>query len=618
MVSRTVGKCGEYFNVGSRAGDDGKHKIVPALQTKDDYRKLMMDILEPLIPYYSEGCARLRLGVTATNYDEASIELEAFSRPLWALVPFWAGGGRDTRFEEIYLKGLINGTDPASPEYWGGFHAFDQRFVEMAAIAYGLILAPQFLWDPMTEAQRQNLANWLNGINEYELPDCNWVLFAVLVNIALKKRGARYDAAKLEKYLKGADTFYLGDGWYRDGDSNQKDYYVSFAIHFYSLFYASVMEADDPERCRIYKERANEFAKTFIYWFDEEGRALPFGRSLTYRYAQVSFFSACLMAGVTPDFTAEDDDSIAVMKGLISRHLLDWMKRPIFDRDHVLTIGYGYPNLVMAERYNGPGSAYWSMKTFAVLMLPDEHPFWSAECAPMPKLEVQKPLCYADMLIRRYPGHVTAYVPGNYSPSGHGQTPAKYGKFAYDTVFAFNVSKSSHELHEAAPDSMLAFVINGYTYIRRVCCDFTVTDEYVESVWTPYDGIKVTSKVIPTESGHRRIHEIESSVECVAYDCGFAVEIDVPGESIASDGNMAHVGNNYASCTVRTGNFGTDCANAEPICGTGEIIVADPNTNLWYPMTRIPAVKYEIRKGSSRIETEVLVTYTPDRKEAGK
>ena len=36
----------------------------------------------------------------------------------------------------------------------------------------------------------------------------------------------------------------------------------------------------------------------------------------------------------------------------------------------------------------------------------------------MPKLEVQKPLCYADMLIRRYPGHVTAYVPGNYSPSG--------------------------------------------------------------------------------------------------------------------------------------------------------------------------------------------------------
>lgn len=42
------------------------------------------------------------------------------------------------------------------------------------------------------------------------------------------------------------------------------------------------------------------------------------------------------------------------MKGLIARHLRTWLKRPIFDRDHVLTIGYGYPNLTMAERYNAP------------------------------------------------------------------------------------------------------------------------------------------------------------------------------------------------------------------------------------------------------------------------
>ena len=32
------------------------------------------------------------------------------------------------------------------------------------------------------------------------------------------------------------DLTYLGDGWYQDGDSGQKDYYISFAIHFYSLF----------------------------------------------------------------------------------------------------------------------------------------------------------------------------------------------------------------------------------------------------------------------------------------------------------------------------------------------------------------------------------------------
>ena len=330
---------------------------------RKDFQELLLAILRPLLPYYSEEKAELVLGVTATNYDQKAIRLEAFSRPLWGLVPFWAGGGSAPEFEEIYRKGLAAGTDPKSKEYWGGFHAFDQRFVEMAAISYGLILTPEKLWEPLTDSEKDNLVNWLYGINEYELPVCNWVLFAVLVNIALKKLGRKYDADKLEKYLAGADSFYLGDGWYQDGDSGQKDYYVSFAIHFYSLFYARVMEKEDPDRCRLYKERADLFAKQFIYWFDEGGASLPFGRSLTYRFSQVSFFSACLMAGVEPFDTG-------IMKGLIVRHLCDWLEKPIFDRDDILTIGYGYPNLVMGERYNGPGSAYWAMKTFAVLMLP--------------------------------------------------------------------------------------------------------------------------------------------------------------------------------------------------------------------------------------------------------
>lgn len=565
---------------------------VNSLGTKLEYQKLLLDLLNPLLPYYSKGGARLRLGVTATNYDKVASELEAFSRPLWGLVPFWAGGGSAPEFEDIYLRGIINGTDPESDEYWGGFHPFDQRFVEMAAISYGLILTPDKLWDPLTTKQKENLVNWLNGINENELPVCNWVLFAVLVNIALKKCGAPYDAEKLEKYLDGADSFYLGEGWYRDGDSNQKDYYISFAIHFYSLFYAKVMQQEDPERSELYRKRAFEFAEQFIYWFDESGRALPFGRSLTYRFGQVSFFSACLIAGVEPF-------SYGVIKGLIARHLKDWMERPIFDREDVLTIGYGYPNLVMAERYNGPGSAYWGLKTFAMLMLPDDHPFWDAPSEPMINLLEQIPLKYADMLIRRYDGHTCAFVPGNYSPKGHGQTPAKYSKFAYDTLFSINVAKSSHELHEAAPDSMLAFVIDGYTYVRRVCNDFHVEDDYVESVWTPYRGIEVTSRIIPDGNGHRREHIIKSEIDCVAYDCGYAVQIDVDGESMTEEENRATVSNNYASCTV----YSEDGCKI----GTGEIIIADPNTNLYYPMTRIPAVRYDIEKGINRINTRVEI-----------
>lgn len=562
------------------------------LHSKEDFQKLLMEIIRPVIPYYTEEKAGIDLGVTATTYEQITIRLEAFSRILWGLVPFWAGGGKDAVFEEIYRKGLTAGTNPESKEYWGGFHAFDQRFVEMAAMAYGLILSPDILWEPLSEKEKDNLANWLYGINEYELPICNWVLFAVLVNIALKKLGRKYDAKKLEKYLAGADSFYLGDGWYQDGDSGQKDYYISFAIHFYSLFYARVMEEDDPERCALYKERAKIFAKQFIYWFDENGASLPYGRSLTYRFSQVSFFCACLMAGVEPF-------DIDVMKGMIVRHFCDWMKKPVFDRDGILTIGYGYPNLVMGERYNGPGSPYWALKTFAILMLPDEHPFWKAEAKPLPVLEKQKALVYADMLIHRYENHVTAFVPGKYSPAGHGQIVAKYGKFAYDTRFAFSVAKSEYEVHEAAPDSMLAFFINGYVYVRRICEEFRVSESEVYSRWIPYEGIMVESFIIPTETGHTRKHIITSDRECEAYDCGFAVEIDVEGEKQIQEGNQAQVENYYSGCQVV----------AEENEGEGVIIFADPNTNLLHPMTRIPAVHYRIHKGRNELTTKVNADY---------
>ena len=66
-------------------------------------------------------------------------------------------------------------------------------------------------------------------------------------------------------------------------DRPQKDYYVSFGIHFYCLLYARFMEKEDPEHTALFKERSKTFSESFIYWFDDEGKALPFGRSLTYR-----------------------------------------------------------------------------------------------------------------------------------------------------------------------------------------------------------------------------------------------------------------------------------------------------------------------------------------------
>lgn len=141
----------------------------------------------------------------------------------------------------------------------------------------------------------------------------------------------------------------------------KKDYYIPWAIQYYGLLYSKFAADTDPRRAALYRQRAQLFAQQFVYWFDANGAALPFGRSLTYRFAQNSFWAACIWAGLEPL-------PLPVMKGLIVRNFNWWLGQKMFDRDGILTIGYCYPQMYMAERYNAPGSPYWGMKSFCCLL----------------------------------------------------------------------------------------------------------------------------------------------------------------------------------------------------------------------------------------------------------
>lgn len=557
-------------------------------KTKQQLQQELLGLLQPLKEYYTDSRAGLKLGNTGACYPERTIQMEAFARPLWGLVPFWAGGGREEDFAAIYRQGLVNGTDPSHPDYWGSCVRCDQKFVEMAALAYGLLFAGDVLWEPLTEAQKAQAAAWLNEINRNEVADNNWLFFKVLTNIALKRLHAPYSQESLERCLARIEDFYLGDGWYQDGLTAQKDYYIAFAIHFYSLIYVKVMEEEEPERCRIWRQRASLFAGQFIYWFTERGESIPYGRSLTYRFAQTAFWSMAAVTGL-------EGFTLPVIKGIILRHLDYWMKQPIFDNKGILTIGYAYPCLHMAESYNAPGSPYWSMKVFAFLMLPDEHPFWSVQAAPLPALEPLKTLEYGEMVIQRNAHETVAYVPGVHYPNNQVHVPEKYSKFAYSSYFGFSVPRSGKRVTEAVPDSMLAFEISGHIFVRRMIQSFEIKDHIITSVWSPFDGITVETALIPIKNGHIRRHRIESSISCTAYDCGFAVSSRKEQYERAARGESAYAGNIECTCRVtsKKGN------------GAGMIIWGEPNTNLVTQNTEIPAVKYTIPCGIIEIETQV-------------
>lgn len=91
----------------------------------------------------------------------------------------------------------------------------------------------------------------------------------------------------------------------------------------------------------------------------DDGAEIPFGRSLTYRFAHAAFFAAYAFAGA-------QNESIpwGAVRHTVLTNLHHWFQYPITNAAGVLTIGYQYPNLLMSERYNAPGSPYWAFKAF--------------------------------------------------------------------------------------------------------------------------------------------------------------------------------------------------------------------------------------------------------------
>lgn len=562
------------------------------LNSRADFEALALELLNPLKGYYSEEGARLDLGVTAAVYDQNAVWAEAFIRPLWALVPLWAGGSTNTGFGERYRKGLAAGTNPKGKEYWGGFQDIDQRFVEMAAVACGLLMTPEVIWEPLSEQEKQNLARWLDGINHYECAACNWKFFGVLVNLALKSCGLPYDKERLEDYLDYIEGCYEGNGWYVDGQNGEKDYYVSFAFHYYGLLYAKFMKNEDGERCAEYRRRATVFGEEFVYWFTGDGSALPYGRSLTYRMAQVSFFSMCV---------AQELEVLPypVMKGLIVRHLLYWMDLPIRDRDGILTIGYGYPNLLMSEQYNAPGSPYWGMKAFAFLSLPEQHTFWKLEAAPLPELDKVRVLSNGSMMVQRVGGTVNAYVTGRRLPHHHVHVEEKYSKFVYSTSFGFSVPRSLRTLEEAAPDNVLAVEYNGMIYTKGITENAVIKDNVVTMEWSPCGGIRVETRISLLPDGHRREHRIQSEQSCHVVDCGFAIP-HISGTEWEQSREEHDIVVRYESGAFRV--HGVRQENGAP--GKAVLIHATPNTNLLHPKTVIPGMRYEVKPGIQMIVTD--------------
>lgn len=489
-----------------------KEKSNP-LSSRQDLVAALNTLLAAVDTQFPAGSSRFSLGDTSAHYATDVAQMEGLSRVLWGLFPLLAAGDT-TPFSDKYIAAIKQGTDPQSAGYWGEAGPYDQRLVEMAAYGLGLALLQDKLTERFSERELMNLHAWLNQITDATMPDSNWNYFAIMVQLGFKRAGLPYDQQAIDRRFAMMDAYYLGEGWYSDGPGRPKDYYISMAFHFYGLIYATL--SGDEARAKVLRQRSRLFADDFIYMSAADGASVPFGRSLTYRFAMVAFWSAVAFSGLEV-FTP------GIVKGIVLRHLRWWQQQPITDRDGILTLGFAYPNLAMCEDYNSPGSPYWALKTYLILALPESHPFWQADEQPLPALAEKRVIPHAQQILI-HTDHVTLLTAGQLELNNYVNTEAKYTKFAYSSRFGFTIERGRFGLKHAACDSML-LLADGDNYFRgrRECETVRVDENYIFSRWSPWHDVHIDSWLVPFGEWHLRLHRITSARTLQTVEGGFAV-----------------------------------------------------------------------------------------------
>lgn len=568
-----------------------KEKSNP-LSSRRDVLAYLNGMLGALDKQFPPGSSRFSLGETCAHYATDIAQMEGLSRALWGLFPLMAGGEGES-WSEKYLDAIKLGTDPQSAGYWGETGPCDQRLVEMAAYGLGLSLLGDKLLERFTEREVMNLHAWLSQITDAQMPDSNWNYFAIMVQLGFKRAGLPYDQRAIDHRFALMDAYYLGDGWYSDGPGRPKDYYISMAFHFYGLIYAAL--SGDEARADVLRERSRQFAQDFIYWSAADGASVPFGRSLTYRFAMVAFWSAVAFSGLEV-FTP------GIVKGIILRHLRWWQQQPITDRDGILTLGFAYPNLAMCEDYNSPGSPYWALKTWLILALPETHPFWLADEEPLPALAEKHVIPHAQQILihAEKSQHITMLTAGQLELNNYVNTDAKYTKFAYSSRFGFTIERGRFGLKHAACDSML-LLADGDDYYRgrRECEAVRVDENYLYSRWSPWHDVHIDTWQVPFGEWHLRLHRINSARALQTAEGGFAV--------MKTEHQIRERG-----CYLAAGNGSSVIVDLSPaITRLPDSIITPPNSSIMFPeCAAIPLLKTDIPRGESWLCCAVFASET--------
>jgi len=451
------------------------------------WRQSAADLLRPLVALMEPGRADLPISGQPSDHDVAADRVESFARPC-LLAGHWlqadpsgeeSGLSRDS-VSAWFREGLVAGTDPKSRHYWGPTANYHQHTVEMAALVLALEMARPWLWEPLSAAEKQQIADWFGTVRGVSLHANNHMFFCVLPTEFIGKEGFGLPADRpiVDRLLDHLESMHLGGGWFVDGMNEAVDYYNPFGFHYWGLWWSLLYGERDPDRAARWREWAESFLQDYVHFFAVSGEHPPFGRSMHYRFAASAPFAVAIKAGVK-----------SVQPGLArrvcTRNLAFFLKHPIGQAEGCLSAGWIDDFRTMAEPYCCPGSPYWAAKAFAPLLLPPDHTFWTEPEHPLPceQEDFSRAIAPATFVVRSNAGEVELLNAGtSINASNRRFGTAKYGKFSVRTGVG-QLTQTEHS--DYPPDCALtATLSNGTVYGRHTTHAVDVESDHMTCVYS--------------------------------------------------------------------------------------------------------------------------------------
>lgn len=361
----------EYFGNSKKSEINKEIEICSESCVKDYWKKCMLKIAKPVLESCASDNLKKNMPLYSNNVERAEkySHLEALGRTILGISLWIENETEDVDKEiirELAIKSIVNAVNENANDYMN-WDQGDQPLVDAAFMALGILQAKEQLWHKLPRETKNKLMHEMKKTRKIAPWRSNWILFSAIIEVFIYEFEGEDSCVKsvIDYAVSQFEQWYVGDGFYKDGDSFHFDYYESIVIHPFLLEISKRIPWIQHEK---YITRSLRYSKILLNLINKDGTYPLIGRSLCYRGGVFHLLAKIagenlMKENVNENIKVNGNEIRASLTAVLNKY----MNADLFDSEGWLKVGVVSQQFGLAEEYVNTGSLYMFMSMFLVL-----------------------------------------------------------------------------------------------------------------------------------------------------------------------------------------------------------------------------------------------------------